>query len=153
MRREIFLSLTGHGKWAGHHSTKTVWIKCGYQSERTSHHVTWLSRSWESLSSKECLLFLVLSEIVPCHRVLSHVNRFIGQPLGIKGNILKSTIHLSQYLKLQYFNLVCMNGRKEVPAGCLDVTQTTMRGPRPAPAQSGRQSLHQPWACLGNPAE
>lgn len=49
--------------------------------------------------------------------------------------------------------LVCINGRKEVPVASQGGTQTTMKGLQPALAQSGRQSLFQPRACLGNPAE
>lgn len=56
-REEIFLSLTGHAEWAGHtHKKKTrvtVWTQCGYQSEKTSRHVIWLSRSAEGISTEE----------------------------------------------------------------------------------------------------
>lgn len=70
--------------------------------------------------------------------------------------VLSRHLTSHQYIKrvdCMDYPLDHMNGRKEVPVACQGGTQTTMKGLQPAHAQSGRQSLYQPRACLGNPAE
>lgn len=119
---EIFLSPAGHTR----NNSQT---QCGYQSEKTSHHV---------IRQAECrgVVFGLFDEINQNHARKCVVN-----------------IRLSGYaVNATYYWAYCLNGNEDATVGDCCGMETKIQVLRADLSQSGRQSLFQPLACSEKPS-